>query len=564
MLAVTDPNVHTITVMSCTQLMKTELINNIVGFFAQVDPSPMIVMQPTVKLAEAWSKDRLEKMIRDTPQLSDLFAPKKSRDASNTILHKEFAGGHITVVGANAPSDLAMRPIRVVLCDEVDKYPASAGHEGDPIKLVAERTATFWNALKVHVCSPTVEGRSRIQQEYEQSDMRVFKVPCPHCGEIQELEWKNVKWPDDEPDKALYHCGGCEKPWEEHERLKAISEGEYEATQPFNGHAGFRINKLASPWEPIPRLVRKFLDAKENPQTLKVFVNTQLAETWKEKGDAPEWERLYDRREDYRIGTVPEGVVFLTAGVDVQADRLECEVWGWGEDKQSWSIEVRIFEGDTSRSDSAPWKELDEYLNETFEDEKGNAFMIRLMAVDSGYQTQTVYNWCRKYPMNRVIAVKGREDQQVIIGGGTVVDVRYGGRKYSRGFRVFPIGVNVLKSELYGLLKLPRPIEDEIYPSGFIHFPEYASDYFKQLTAEQLVTKKVRGYPKVYWEKVRERNEALDRRVYARAAASYFGIDRFKKPRWEQMKNEIAKKGGKTLSKGTNNYRVKRRPSTWL
>lgn len=564
MLAVTDPRVHTITVMCCTQLMKTELLNNIVGYFAHVDPSPMIVMQPTVKLAEAWSKDRLDKMIRDTPELSELFSPRKSRDASNTILHKEFSGGHVTVVGANAPSDLAMRPIRVVLCDEVDKYPASAGAEGDPIKLVAERTATFWNSLKVHVCSPTVEGRSRIQQEYEQSDMRVFKVPCLHCGAIEELEWKNVKWPENEPEKALYHCGPCGKPWEEHERLKAISEGFFEATAPFNGHAGFKVNKLASPWEPVAKLVRKFLDAKENPQTLKVFINTQLAETWKERGDAPEWERLYDRREEYKIGTVPEGVLFLTAGVDVQADRLECEVWGWGEDKQSWSIEVRVFEGDTARSDSKAWKELDAYMSETFEDARGNRFPISVMAVDSGYNTQTVYNWCRKYPFSRVIAVKGRDTQQVILTGGTVVDVRYGGQNRARGFRVFPIGVSVLKSELYGWLKLPSPIENETFPSGFVHFPEYGSDYFKQLTAEQLVTKKVRGYPKLYWEKIRERNEALDRRIYARAAASYFGLDRFKPHHWLRMKNEIEKKGAKTISKRPVPRQIKRRPSSWL
>lgn len=565
MLAVTDPEVHTITVMSCTQLMKTELINNIVGYFIDNDPSAIIVMQPTAKLGEAWSKDRLEKMINDTPSIKKVFS-RKSRDASDTIMHKEFPGGHVTVVGANAPSDLAMRPVRIVLCDETDKYPPSAGVEGDPIDLVTERSDTFWNALKVHVCSPTIEGRSTIEKKYKEGDQRVFEVPCPHCGHAEEMKWRNVIWPEGEPDKALYHCGECEKPWTETQRIKAISRGKYVATKPFKGHASFRANKLVSPWKTMGDLAKKFEAAKGSAQKLKVFINTQLAETWKEKGEAPEWQNLYRRREPYKIGQVPKGVLFLTAGVDIQADRIEIEVWGWGRDKQSWSVEYKIFEGETSDSDSEPWKELEKYFNKTFEDESGRSFFIKSAAVDSGYNTQTVYNFCRGFHSSRrIIPVKGRDTQELIINQGTIVDLNYRGKRVSRGVRVFSVGSSLLKSDFYNLLKLPVPLDEtQTFPAGYVHFPQYDEEYFKQITAEQLYTKKVRGYDRQYWEKIYQRNEALDRRVYARAAASFCGLDRMRDDEWNALEKQVANDAARPLVIDPKPQKVVRRPSSWL
>lgn len=567
MLAVTDSRVHTITVMACTQLLKTELINNIVGYFIHLDPSPLIVMQPTEKLARAWSQDRLDKMIRDTPVLAEQFE-NKTRDASNTILHKEFPGGHITVVGANAPSDLASRPVRVVLCDETDKYPVSAGKEGDPIKLISERSTTFWNALKVHVCSPTIEGRSRIQSEYEMSDQRIYEVPCPHCKNRQELKWSQVKWEDNDPNTAEYFCEKCGEAWTETDRLDAIQCGTWRATAPFHGHAGFRVNKLASPWEALSKIVEKFLDSKREPEKLKVFINTQLAETWKEKGDAPEWQRIYERREPYAIGSVPDGVVFLTAGVDVQEKRIEVEVVGWGKDKQSWSIQEYIFEGNTaSEGDEVHgevWKKLDGLLGETWETKDGHQLPISVMAVDSGYQTQTVYNWCRKHPINRVIAIKGSDRQTILMNHGSLVDVKKGHRISRRAFKVFTLGVNILKTELYGWLRLPMPIGNETFPPGYCHFPEYADEFFQQLTAETLVKKVVNGQPNFHWEKTRERNEALDRRIYARAAASYFGMDRFREQQWAQISSHLQIKNVNVESKTNERTEITRRPSSFL
>jgi phage terminase large subunit GpA-like protein len=553
----------------------TELINNVLGYFVHLDPSPVIVMQPTEKMARAWSQDRLDKMIRDTPVLREQFGTKKARESSNTILHKEFPGGHVTVVGANAPSDLAMRPVRVILCDEVDKYPASAGKEGDPIKLISERSATFWNSLKVHVCSPTVEGRSRIAYEYEQSDQRIYEVPCPKCRHPQEMKWTQVRWKEGDPESAAYHCESCGVAWSEIERLKAVGRGTWRATQPFKGHAGFRASKLVSPWEPLSKIAEKFLAAKKDADKLKVFVNTQLAETWKERGDAPEWERIYERREKYKIGTVPAGVMFLTAGVDVQDNRLEVEVVGWGRDKQSWSIEVFVFEGSTAsegdRGEGGVWAKLDGLLNESWESADGQSFSIQVMAVDSGFRTQTVYNWCRKYQMNRVIAVKGNDRLSVLMSSGTMVDVKRGRVRAARAFKVFTLGVGLLKTELYGWLRLPAPIDGETPHAGYCHFPEYDPEFFKQLTAEELMRKVVNGQAVYHWEKTRERNEALDRRLYARAAASFYGLDRFKPHHWERLGVAASEtppaapqKGEERLQTNPERPKLKRRPSTFL
>lgn len=537
MLAVTDPKVHTITVMGPTQLLKTELINNIVGYFVHQDPAPIIVMQPTGKLAEAWSKDRFDKMLRDCPVLQGQVKDKRSRDSDNTILHKSFPGGHITIVGSNSPSDLAARPIRIVLCDEVDKYPESAGKEGDPIKLIEERTDTFWNALKVRVCSPTVHGRSRIETEFELSDKRVFHGKCPHCNQLDQLKWENVKWDDENPEEtAAYECSKCGARWSEPERLQAIANGEYIATAPFNGHAGFTVNKIGSPWKPVSALVRKWLDSQDSPEMLKTFVNTQLAETWAEKGEVPEFKRLYERRELFVQNTLPEGVVFLTAGADVQKDRIEMEVVGWGQDKQSWSIDYRIFMGETAVLGQGAWVELDKTLNETWMTQLGLQVQIRMLAIDSGYQTQQVYDWVRRLPVDRVRAVKGSDGLQMIFGQPKDIDVSRDGNRLRRACKVWPVGVSVVKSELYSWLRLDGAGDDGIYLPGFCHFPQYDEEYFKRLCSEQLVKKKVNGRTVYRWVKVYERNETLDCRVYARAAASMFGLDRFNESDWHSLR----------------------------
>lgn len=560
MLAVTDPRVKKISIMACTQLMKTELLNNIVGYFVHQDPSPIIVMQPTTNLAKTWSKDRLGPMVRDTPVLNNLIKTKKSRDSGNTLFHKSFPGGHITVIGSNSPSELASRPVRITLRDEIDKYEDNV--EGDPSSLIAERSATFWNALDVGVCSPTIAGDSRIEREYLASDQRKFHVDCPHCGHNHFMEFKNVKWTLSDGSDAVYICPECTVVWSEKDRIKAIRDAQYKpdggyvAHAPFKGHAGFHVNKLASPWEPITTLVQKFLNAQGDIAKEKTFVNTQLAETFEETGEAPEHMRLYERRETYDINTCPKGVLFLTAGADVQKDRIEVEIVGWGRGKESWSIDYRVFMGETVSE--TPWKQLDALMNETWTLSNGQQVQIRVLAVDSGYNTQYVYNWTRKYPKNRVLPVKGSDTIQTIIGFPKDADISQSGGKIRNAVKVWSVGVAQLKQELYGFLGLDGAGDDGVYPPGFCHFPQYGEEHFKRLTAEELRAKKASGRTIYYWFKKYERNEQLDCRNYARAAANFIGMDRFKESDWLSLEHIYTPEAPKNNSE----FQEKRQPTT--
>jgi phage terminase large subunit GpA-like protein len=532
--AISDPRVRRVSVKASAQVGKTELILNVIGYHVDYDPCPMLLVQPSLDLAEAFSKDRLAPMIRDTPALRGKVRDARSRDSDNTLLHKKFAGGQITMAGSNAPSSLASRPVRKVLLDEVDRYPHSAGTEGDPATLAEKRMTTFFNRQAIWTSTPTIKGRSRIDDAWEASDKRRFHLACPRCQAWQWLKWAQIRWDEGRPSSARYHCESCGEEIPESQKLELLKRGRWIAEGDFHGSAGFHLNELYSPWRRFEQIVSDFLEAKKNPETLKVWVNTSLGECWEQQGEAPEWKRLYDRREAYSSGSVPSGVRFLTAGVDVQKDRLEWEVKGWGRDKQNWSIERGKIFGDTSGP--LPWQELDALLSKQWRHDCGVLIGVRMLAVDSGFNTQAVYNWARRHPGNRVLAIKGQDSAQVMVGAPSPVDVTVDGRKLKRGFRVWPIGVSLIKSELYGLLKLEKPLDGQAYPAGFCHFPaDYDDEYFQQLTAEKIVTRTVRGYARHVWEKMRERNEALDLAVYNRAAANAVGIDRFNEHQWQAM-----------------------------
>lgn len=321
-----------------------------------------------------------------------------------------------------------------------------------------------------------------------------------------------------------------------------LARGQWRCERAGDGKtAGFHLSSLYSPvgWFSWADAARMFEQAKRDPSRLQVFVNTVLGETWAEQGEAPDWQRLYDRRESYPIGVVPPGGLFLTAGADVQRDRIEVEVVAWGVGKQSWSIDYRVLEGDTSSAEV--WKQLTGVLNEHFPTHNGLTLPICRLAVDSGYATQQVYAWVRAQISNRVMAVKGIEGAAVPVGQPSPVDVTCGGKKVARGIKVWPVATSILKSELFGWLRMQRPSQEagEEHPAGYCHFPQYQEEYFKQLTAEQLVTHVVKGYRKQEWQKTRERNEALDCRIYSRAAASVVGLDRLQEQHWRQLKMNV-------------------------
>ena len=506
--SINDPAINEVVVMSCSQVGKTEILLNAIGYYIAYEPAPILVVQPTLEMARAWSQDRLAPMIRDCSILKYKVADVKSKDSANTVLHKVFNGGHITACGANSPASLASRPIKIVLCDEIDRYPPTAGSEGDPVLLAKRRSATFWDSKLVLTSTPTVKGNSQIENAYYESDQRKFYVPCKKCKKKQTLKWSQVKWEKDKPETARYICEHCEKKWDNLDRVNSISKGSWKATEKFNGRAGFFLNGLYSPWVTLEEAVGEFLRAKKQPETLRVFVNTYLGETWEDEGERIDDLGLYERREDY---TFPEEVILLTAGVDIQDDRIEVEVVGWGLEEETWSVDYHIIYGDPSAPNI--WQELELILTKTYEKPDKTKLKIVSTCIDSGHHTNMVYQFCKPRYARRVFAVKG-------IGGEGKPIVSRPNRNNIAKVTLFPLGVDTAKELIYSRLRIKE------YGAGYCHFPKkYNEEYFRQLTAEKIVTKYRRGFKKREWVLMRPRNEALDCRVYALSAFTLLNAD---------------------------------------
>jgi len=533
--AFSDPNIHTVVWMSSAQVGKTEILLNIIGYFIDQDPSPILLLQPTLEMAQAFSKDRLAPMIRDTKVLNGKVKDSKAKDSGNTILHKTFTGGHITIAGANSPASLASRPVRVVLCDEVDRYPVSAGAEGDPVNLAFKRSTTFWNKKRMLTSTPTIKDISRIEAAYEESDKRKFYVPCPNCGHYQVLEWKNVMWDKDKeihkPETAKYYCKKCGVGWNDAERLRAIRKGEWRAEKPTKGVAGFWLNEIYSPWVKLSDMVRNFLEAKKSPHTLKTFVNTSLAETWEEdQGEQIEDNALMQRREDYTL--VPKKALLLTCGVDVQDDRLEGEIKAWGEGDESWGIKYFRLEGSPAKSDV--WQDLDNIITDTYKREDGLRLKISCTCIDSGgHFTDEVYKFCKKREFRRVFAVKGSS-----VAAKPIISRPSKSNKL--GVKLFSIGTDTAKELIFSRLQIKE------FGEGYMHFNKsYDEEYFKMLTAEKRVMTMKKGRPVMVWKQIRARNEALDVTVYNIAALSILN------PNYKKIKEnlEVVKENKKTQKK---------------
>jgi phage terminase large subunit GpA-like protein len=503
--------------------------------------------------------------------VSEFYAGPISRFDLGNPLIVELSFGTLESVadlalfgGANAPSGLASRPIRILLCDEVDRYPFSAGAEGDLVNLAKKRTVTFWNRKIVLDSTPTIRGASRIETAYAESDQQQYWVPCPTCGTHQVLVWAQVRWDsaagghaggEHRPETARYHCSSCHAAWSDAQRWAAIRRGEWRARAPFRGIAGFHLSEIYSSWVRLEAMVRAFLSARAaGDEAMKTFVNTSLGETWIETGEAPDWRRLSDRRETWKPGAVPSGGVFLTAGADVQKERIEVDVWAWGRGMESWLVEHVVIEGGPEHARA--WDQLTALLGRTWPHAGGAELPIARLAIDTGYEAPAVYAWARNQGFAQVAPVKGVDgfNRASPVSGPTYVDATLAGKRLRRGARLWTVAVSTFKAETYRFLRLERPTGEELaagarFPPGTIHVPEWVDDeWLKQFVAEQLVTVKTkRGFARLEWQKLRERNEALDARVYARAAAWILGADRWSEARWADLEAQLS-----TVRKATN------------
>lgn len=509
--AISDPAVHTVVVMSSSQVGKSEMLLNAIGFHMEQDPAPMLFLQPTIEMAETFAKDRVATMLRDTPCLRGLVGEARAKDSVNTILHKVFPGGHVTLAGANSPASLASRPVRLVFADEVDRYPPSAGAEGDPVTLAKARTKTFWNRKIVMTSTPTVKGVSRIEQAYEESDKRVYLVPCPHCHAEQRLMWAAVKW-EANPADAMLHCVECGAEWSDAQRWAAVRRGKWQETALFRGVAGFHLSELYSPWAHVADVATAFLEAKasRSQDRIRAWINTSLGECYEQ--DA---ERLDDSLIAGRVETwtgEPEGVLLRTIGVDVQDDRVEAEVVGWGMDEESWSLDYRVIFGDPSGP--VLWADLERYLAE---------HKAAAVCVDSGgHHTQAVYRFCRDKLRRRWFAIKG-------MAGKRPVWPKRSSRNNVGRVNLFLIGVDAAKDQVFSHLKLTTP------GPGYCHFPKDRDErYFAGLASEVVETRWHKGFPiREYKRRGGARTEPLDCRVYAYAALCALNVN------WKRMKPKV-------------------------
>lgn len=522
--AVNDARCEDIIIMSSAQVGKTELILNIIGYYIDYDPSPILTLQPTLEMAQTFSKDRLAPMLRDTPALKGKVKDARSRDSGNTILHKTFPGGHITMVGANSAAGLASRPIKVVLMDEVDRYPASAGTEGDPIKLAEKRTTTFWNRKKIKVSTPTIKGRSPIEKEFLTSSMEEWNVPCPCCGKYQPYEWGRIHFSD-----VTMECKFC---------LEHISErdwksnpGKWVAAKENNKKRGFHLNELASPWKHWEEIIEDFKEADRDRkqgdiEKLKTFVNTALGEPWEERGEAADDNVLLSRRERYNAD-LPDGVLLVTAGVDVQDDRLEIEITGWGKGYESWGILYKKING--SPELDSTWDKLEQFLDTELYFENGNSLLIAATCIDTGgHFTTEVYKFLKRMErkQKKIFGIKG-------MGGEGIPLINKVSTNNVEKVRIFILGVDSGKEILMTRLKTV----DE--GPGYCHFPinadrGYDETYIKGLTSEQRVVSVKDNRATLKWvKKSGTRNEPLDLRNYSTAAAEIL------RPDWDVLEKKI-------------------------
>jgi phage terminase large subunit GpA-like protein len=506
--SVHSPGVESVAIQWASQLGKTELMLNLLGYHVSHDPCPLLRVDPTLEMAEAFSKDRLATMLRDTPVLRGAVRDVRTRDSNNTILHKTFKGGHYTGAGANSPASLASRPIRGVLFDEVDRFPVSAGAEGDPMSLANMRTASFYNAFAISASSPTIKGASRIESEMALSDYQKWFVPCPHCRRHQVLEWYQIRWDDGHPETAWLECAHCKAHLNDRQREEMVRNGEWRATAKFNGKRGYWLNGLNTLFKAqkgfrgrLHQFAVNFLDAKKRgPEAIKSWSNTFLAEAWESGSQAgPAPEAIYSRREPYGmpnpaggdpIITLPIGCVILVGFCDVQADRIEAGIVGAGMGEELWVVAHRSFPGNIERW--SLWDEVDQFIQQKFDHASGAQLSPVAVGIDTGHKSSTVHAFVKRCRPRRVFATKG------VAGYGTPWVTR------SRKQLILLLKVNTAKAAIYSRLNLLEP------GPGYIHVPQTVDlEFCRQMVSERVVTKYRFGMAVQTFEE-HGRNEALD------------------------------------------------------
>jgi phage terminase large subunit GpA-like protein len=529
--------VRTVALMKSAQVGGTEALLNLIGHAMTVYPGPMLVVQPTDNTARSWSDKRLAPMIRATPALDELFGPSK-RNPRNKTLYKEFPGGFLRIAYSSSAPQLRSDPIRDVFLDEIDGYPEDVGGEGDPVELAIARTRTFSDRRRViGVSTPTVTGHSRIERWYNAGDQRKYFLPCPHCRHYFVPELAHLE--RNEAGGADLKCPDCQTPISESHKTDMLAAGEWRATATATDPTfrSYHLSALYSPagWFSWADVLDGWeaAQASDDANALRVFYNTILGLTHEARElEQLDWKPLFLRRGNHDRGVVPTGGCVLTAGVDVQGDRIEAEVLAWGRDLRTWSVDYKILRGDVLQP--AVWRELARLLDRGWPGEGGAVYTISRLAIDSGFSTQEVYRFAEDAGQV-VMPIKGASHtMSALVAAPEPVQIDVAGRKRKSGVRVRRINTISLKDSIKRALEL-APVVDGPTPARWCEWPDYPREYFEQLCAEE----RRESGATVYWEKPSKhtRNEAFDCRVYNLAAAISLGLDRWTDKDWQRAEN---------------------------
>lgn len=507
-----------VVVMAGSQIGKTEFANNFVLYVPKFAPGPMLCVAPRAEDAESWSVERIAPSIAASPEIDAVFSQNRSRQGDNKILYKKFPGGFIAFTGANSAAALRRRPIRYLVVDELDAFPDNVDGEGSPLSLAEKRMTNFPTRSKELIIStPTVKDHSAIETEYLLGDQRHYHVPCPSCGVFDWIRWQAIDYHDD-PANPYWVCQHCNERIEERHKTWMFdpTNGAHWVADSVsrNGSLSYHLSALYSPlgWCSWAKIVQEHLESANDVPKRTTWVNTRLAETWRDENEEIDENALLARAKERYGADVPAGVGVLVAAVDVQADRLEFKVKGYGAGEESWLIAYGAIPCANPEEDG-PWLQLDQnVLQQTWEHVSGQRMRIKCVVVDSNYKANTVYKFCRARVARRVYAIRGGQSYGQPLVGRPTANNAYNARLYT-------LCVNTGKDTVASRLRRTSP------GPGYIHLPETVDkEYVDQLTAERCFPKfvKGKGYRRV-WSKIRDRNEAWDLEVYCLAALKILG-----------------------------------------
>lgn len=555
MNAITDPSIHTVSVNGPAQIAKTSLFLAAIGYFMHWIPAPILLAMPTDALVESFCKERLNPTIRESPVLSELMDIDAKRESANKLNEKIFPGGSLYVGSGSTATTFVQRARRLVIGDDLDQLAVTVKNQGDPVTLLKKRTETFPNRKHLFGSSPTDEN-SHIVRLWRQGDRRIAKLPCPECGEFQPIAYERFEYEHEGgyvlEGSVFYPCVKCSFKIPESKADFMRAGIKYEAQRPCKGHASFWISggSFEAGWKPWRDILQEGLEAKDNQESLRAYYNTTLARVWENRREVPPWEIMAAREKNFDRGKIPMEASVLTLGCDVQHDRLEVLLCGWGKNRHRYVIEHFIFGGDPGNEST--WAPLKNLIRQSW------PAPLLSTAIDcgDGNTSPHVYRFVREMASDRVIAVKGSSRyMETYIDTARHLDLRLDGKRESSGVKVWLSGTGFIKSELYSAYRLEA---SDPPPKGFIFFANgFPEEFYKQAVSETLSAQRIAGSIRHRWVKIRERNEVLDLLVLTTAAAASRGWHTWTDQEWDRL--DRARRAG--LTPDQRRPQVRRRDS---